>query len=72
MPRRTSGALAFRAGIGDAVYVRHFRDKWGDALARLFPFGEDSSKYIATLGVEKMIRAGDYVSVIVLRLARRE
>jgi hypothetical protein len=72
VPRRTNGALAFWAGAGDAVYLRHFRDKWGDALARLFLFGEDSSQYIATLGVEKMIRAGDYVSVIVLRLAHRE
>jgi hypothetical protein len=71
VPRRTSGALAFWAGAGDGLYVRHFRGKCGDALAQIFPFGDESPQYAATLGVEKMMQAGDYAGVIARCVAHR-
>jgi GT2 family glycosyltransferase len=59
-----SGETEKETRARDAIYVRRFRDKWGDNLARIFLFGDDSPQYAAMLGLQKMMQAGDYRGVI--------
>lgn len=55
----------------DAVYVQHFRNKWGEVLVRLFLLGDDPAKYTFLPGVDDMMRSGDYRGVVALCLANR-
>jgi GT2 family glycosyltransferase len=66
-----SGETQKETRARDAVYMEYFRAKWGDDLARLFLFRNDSAQHAAMLGVDAMMRAGDYRGVIAHCLARR-
>ena len=55
----------------DSVYQLYFRAKWGSDLANIFLFGPDSMKHTAALGLDNMIKTGDFRGLICCCLARR-
>jgi hypothetical protein len=48
-----------------------FCDKWGDTLAQIFPFGDESPQYAAAPGMKKMMQAGEYAGAIARCVAHR-
>jgi GT2 family glycosyltransferase len=59
----------------EARYIDSFRAKWGDDLAKLFilnPHWQHWERHAAAIGVEEMIKSGDYRQVINACLSRRQ
>jgi GT2 family glycosyltransferase len=67
-----SGETEVETEAREASYRRYFSAKWGTDLARLFLVNAEWQQHAATLGVENMLKSGDYRGLIALCLARRQ